>query len=852
MEHHEDLFAEFKERYSETGDARVPDEWPVDVRRRCLFLVKMLGDDRGAAVAEQNRVERSVVDVLSRAGVQAGLSLPGPDGAPPPAEQLSAGADRYVIEREIGRGGMGRVLLAYDREFRRRVAMKVLLAPAQGLGRTARFIEEAQATAQLEHPNIEPVHDLGLDPAGSPYFTMKWIRGRNLEEILLAQKSELSMIRLVQILQQVAMGIDFAHSRGVVHRDLKPQNVMVGDYGEVLIVDWGLAKVLGRDTEASSLEDAVSTARAESGADTLEGTVQGSIFYMAPEQARGEVSSIDARTDVFGLGAILYRILAGSPVHLAPSVGAALAQARRCEVVPPSSRPTGGEIPPELETICLKALAKRREDRFPTAREFHDALQGYVEGIHDAERRAAEALRLNEEAGKLHQVFRAAEAAAEDLRTKERDLRDSIRDYDPEEKKAPLWALLEEASAAGEEAERRFRETTSAYHAVLSIDPGNRAARAALAEIFLDRLVASEARGERDAARLYEGLAAQYQDGQHDVVLAGEGEVRLESDPPGAAVFLSRYEEKGLLLVESAAEPLGTTPLERKLPKGSYLAVLKKPGFVDVRYPFLLERLVSHRGLVKLHPEGSIPDGFIQIPAGESIVGGDRQQLAALPRSREFIPEFFVGRFPVKLGEYCAFLNERFAGVPAERDPMEVEESLRNLVPFYGRERYVVRGEEGAFGPLSRLGPRVPVMAIPRSAMHEYAGWLGRQIDEQVRLPSEIEWERCARGADARVYPWGNGFDWGFCKGGRSRKGEPLPEPVGKFSHDLSCFGVHDLAGSVREICDGRYEEKYVPCRGGAWPVISSGFMFRADTRTLLLDGSRATDIGFRVAYSST
>jgi serine/threonine-protein kinase len=262
---------------------------------------------------------------------------------------------------------MGRILLAYDRDFRRRVAVKVLAVEHADRSRVARFLEEAQATAQLEHPNIAPVYDVGVERPGAPFFTMKWIRGKNLHEIVKTGRADYSLIQLVQILQQAAMGVHFAHSRGVIHRDLKPQNVMVGDYGEVLVVDWGLAKVLGRPQAAEEVDPArlVSTERAAQGEASLEGAIRGSPAYMAPEQAAGASDAIDARTDVYGLGCILYEILTGGPPHAGATAKVALGQARRGEVEPPSRRARGRDVPRELDAICLKALAPRQQDRFP-------------------------------------------------------------------------------------------------------------------------------------------------------------------------------------------------------------------------------------------------------------------------------------------------------------------------------------------------------------------------------------------------------------------------------------------------------------------------------------------------------
>ncbi len=831
----DDLYAGFVERYFESGSADIPVEWGEDLRARCRFFLKLAESREGQAI--EQATGQSILSILEKSGVAADLSLPDPSGQPDVAH---GGRDaRYVLEREIARGGMGRIVLAYDRDFRRRIAVKVLLGSPHDSRRASRFLEEAQATAQLEHPNIAPVYDLGIDSAGSPFFTMKWIRGRNLKEVIAGGGGEISLLRLVQLLQQAAMGVHFANSRGVIHRDLKPQNIMVGDYGEVLVVDWGLAKVLRRQGEELREQERVSTERREEGAVTLDGTVQGSLAYMAPEQARGDAAAIDARTDVFGLGAILYEILTGLPPYPEGSFQALLGKARRGEIVPPRERAPARSIPPLLEEVARKALAPRQEDRFQSARELHDAIQGYIEGIHDAERRAAEAGRLRDVADRLRVDLAREEEREAALRREEEALRSSLAEHDPEERKRPLWDLSARVHAAREGATAAFNRATAAYMAVLSIEAEDRASRSALAGIYYRRLHAAEARGDREAAALYEGLVAQHHDGRYSVELEGKGFLRLASDPPGAQVVLARYEQRGPLLEEAGAGAIGAAPIEKALPRGSYLAVLRMPGFVETRYPVLVERSTTCEAAVRLVPEGSIPDGFVHIPGGETVIGGDPGEIPAYPRGKAFVADLLVARFPVTLGEYCAFLNST---VPAS------EPVPRELLPSFGAEEYVVRAADGLLTPLPNLDPRVPVLAIPRSAAAAYCGWLSSRLGKSVRLLTEIEWERCARGADGRTYPWGNGFDWTLTKGRPSRPGEPFPEPVGTFPRDVSPFGIRDLAGCVRELCDGWYGEGYRPVRGGSW-YIPIPAIFRADCRTMLREGSRATDVGFRVCY---
>jgi serine/threonine-protein kinase len=821
-----DPYEEFVERYFEDGATEVPADWPPELRARCLFFLRLAGDGPLNGSTASLRCEGTVI--LGRSDARG------------PAEAVSFGT-RYVIEGELARGGMGRILLAFDQDLRRRIAVKVLLSSQDDGGRTSRFLEEAQATAQLEHPNIAPLYDAGRDPSGAPFFTMKWIRGRNLKEVLSTPGREASLIRLLQIVQQAAMGVHFANSRGVIHRDLKPENVMVGDYGEVLVVDWGLAKFLGRPGTGVGEGSPVSTERREEGQGTIEGTVQGSPAYMAPEQARGGGREIDARTDVFGLGAILYEVLTGVPPYPHAPFQVMLARARSGQIVPARERAPDRLIPPALDAACRKALSARKDDRFQDAGELHAALQDYMEGIHDAERRAAEAARLRGEADALRTELGRAEEKAAALRAEEHALRASLEGHDAEEKKRPLWDLSARAQVARKEAAAAFGAATAAYRAVLGIHPADRAARESLAEIFHGRLLEAEARGDREAAALYEGLVAQHDDGRYRLELEGAGRLRLQSDPPGAEVLLARFEERGPLLEESALEHAGKTPLDIALPRGSYVAVLGGPGSAEVRYPFVIERSSLHDGRVRLPADGSIAEGFIFIPGGPTITGGDTELFPTLPRATVVVGDFFLARFPVTFEEYCLFLDEECRDDPSRREH----------VPTFGKEVfYAVQGADGRFGPIARFDPRMPVIAITTAAAGSYCEWLSARIGRKARLPTELEWERAARGADGRLFPWGNGFDWALAKGRLSRPGDPFLEPVGAFPRSVSPFGVRDLAGGVNEMCEGSYGQGHRPTRGGSW-FNAAPYVFRADWRLSFDERGRATDIGFRVCYSS-
>lgn len=286
-----------------------------------------------------------------------------------------AQTQRYTIEKEIIQGGASTIYKAYDHVLLRHVVMKVLDPRAHEYPEEMeRFREEAQVTAQLEHPNIVPVYDWYIDPDDQLSFIMKFVRGGTLRDCLQEQtydpSSEVDLYRFLQIFLKVCEALSFAHSKGVVHRDLKPENIMIGPHGQVYLMDWGILRLV--HPEKLALPDLIHSdkieIRVERDPQHLEldrpGMVLGSLFYLSPEQAHGVQEKINETTDVFALGAILYEILTQEPPYFAWTPEEFVQKAQRCEIVPPQEKTPHVHLPAELCSIVMKAMAKEQSERY--------------------------------------------------------------------------------------------------------------------------------------------------------------------------------------------------------------------------------------------------------------------------------------------------------------------------------------------------------------------------------------------------------------------------------------------------------------------------------------------------------
>lgn len=308
------------------------------------------------------------------------------DGEGPKADLL----ERFESRGEIGRGGMATVYHVVDRNLLRHSAMKVL-APelARQESYRLRFLEEAQIGGQLDHPNIVPVHELGVDDNGALYFTMKRVVGETLEDWLERDAGPRSVQMIgpyLEVLVKVCDAISFAHSRGVVHRDLKPANIMIGSHSQVYLMDWGLARIIGAQSAPSDNAGrrSIATTRDRDNVELdEEGMVAGSLSHMPPEQAKAHNHLVDERSDVFALGAVLYHVITGRAPFSAPDLREQVAKAQAADFTPVERMEWANPLPRRLGAIAERAMAYEPAARYQSAEELKQDLLSYQRGAID-------------------------------------------------------------------------------------------------------------------------------------------------------------------------------------------------------------------------------------------------------------------------------------------------------------------------------------------------------------------------------------------------------------------------------------------------------------------------------------
>ena len=744
---------------------------------------------------------------------------------------------RYSERCILGVGSMGIVYEVYDKQLGRAVAMKVLLDEVPDTEAYAqRFRDEALLMANLEHPNIVPVYDRGVLADGRPWFTMRKVEGQDLELYLNYQRYDeldpmVALRRCVDILRAVSQGLAFAHDRGAIHRDVKPENILLGSLGQVYLMDWGIARAraLFRELEP--------TAEQAPRQGTRLGTAVGTVSYMAPEQASGKPDTHGPWSDVFAVGAILYHVLVNSP----PFAGAdGFSRVRRGKVpdVAVSLRQARLEAPEALVALCRRCMALRPADR-PEAAEVAAALVGWMDG----QERTAQA--RGRVALARESLAAAAKARAQKAPTQARleAVAKTVKPWDPLEKKREVRQLeraLVLREQEGLEAELRAEHE---LQAALRTAPDLDEAYSVIADLYQSLLLRAERDKREHEALRYQSLLELHGRKRHIEWLSSPARLTLHTDPPGATVTASRVVPGDFRHEEQHWRVLGQTPLDAvELPPGNYMLLLEAPGRHPTRYPVTVGRDEHWHGRppgqdrplpIALPRLGALAEDDCYVPAGWFMSGTSGPGVDAFPPTRLWVDGFVMKRDPVTLEEYARFLRCITADLPTGTPTPHLPDYPASTT-LLERPRLIGEGRniEIVSGPPSR--GRFPVTAVDVANCEVYLTWLAAKTDHPWRLPHELEWEKAARGTDMRRFPWGDRMEPTFTNMANSIDGPSHPCSVDAIPYDRSPYGVRGIAGNIRDWCQNRYisdaplpnqsvqalvesEKPFQACRGGAF-----------------------------------
>ena len=716
-------------------------------------------------------------------------------------------ARRYRVLQHLGHGGMGDVRAVWDPHLQRPVALK--RPKREGDEEAERHRAEGILAAQLQHPAIASVYEMGTWMDGRPYFTMpmfdpETLQGKIKEVHDGASRgawSETStgdgwnLWRLVEALYTVAGAVAYTHSQGVIHRDLKPSNVLVGSFGEVLVTDFGLAF----------------NRRQKGPPKPRQGGTPG---YMAPEQVYGQIDAQDERTDVFALGACLFHVLTGAspPVRDGTDATATFAASAIDERASTVSRGEAAAllaksqfpIPPTLKALSLRCMSDDPADRLPDATSFGDQLRKWLDGSVQRDRARERLTQLDDKKARIESL----RASARERRAEALEHLARVKPHEPISRKLSGWQLQDSAEEQDRSAERLLNEYIGDLQSILQAAPGLVEAESRLSAYYIDRLKAADVRQDEEEVAYYERLLRERPGDECARLARGEGRISLATNPRGAQVTAFRYRMFERRQVQRESVALGPTPLvEAPLRHGSWMLEIRHPGFDTVRYPVLIQRdehwtgappgaLRPHR--IALPPAGVFGPDECYVPAGW-FLSGDPEAADGLPFRKLWCWGFVMQRFAVTYANYLAFLNSMGAAAEPHvpRDPSAKGDPL--YLPDYefknGEWRHVKE-------PDTEWRPDWPVMLVNQTSALAYAEWWSAcQGGATWRLPHDLEWEKASRGVDGRLYPWGNFLDPTFANMVQSRE-KPLITSVRDFELDESPYGIRGLGGQrARPLC---------------------------------------------------
>ncbi len=782
----------------------------------------------------------------------------------------------YSSMTTIGVGGLGAVFSAREPGLNREVALKILRPEFRNSpNRIKGFVQEARTTARIDHPNIVPIHRIGVFDDAGVFFTMKRIEGETLRTVVKKLREgrpeylrNYTLRRRLEIFISVCQAMAFAHSKGVIHRDLKPANVMIGDYGEVMLMDWGLASKL----KWAQADDDFQPEPEENDTELLPPNtcvISGTPAFMSPEQAAGRNSEMDERSDIYSLGAILYSLLTlqAAPFDHDQPTEKLLPQVIAGRFQRPRRRAPLQMIPRELEAITMKAMNVSPAKRYRKVQELIEDVRNYLDSfpveaysksplykLRKLCRRrplipavtlmalltfgGTKAFQQLNDRSKIQSLVELAEyndTQSENQRYVARRTFNQLR-YQPNNSTTiaerrdlrrvflrQVTDFLSYSSAALEclsgleHMSYNRKYITAMLERQLSrefqfcMDTDNQ-------DIFRNRLKQLRSRWSSHLKEiLNRNRRLAYQ-----IAMFDDDAGRLDiTVPPGISVSIRSNAPD----MDPGKEPWtaitsGSTPVKT----GSYLLRFTGNNGQQVFYPVTFQAAEY----IALNPAGipAIPAGMALIPEGEFYRGS--ANLSSFDQ-KEQLPSFFISRNEVSIGEYRRF--------------------WLSLTDSAARERYTPRKADGTplwnsnGGMNKAVNPALPVTGIPPQAAVEYCSYLSAKHGRKYRLPTVLELEKASGGYDKRTFVWGNLPDGNAALvfGNPQTKKYPAGAPGGSFPRDISCYGVNDLVGNVREFISSGNEG--IKVYGGSYLTLVS----EARIGTVTHSEGAEEDVGFRV-----
>ena len=775
---------------------------------------------------------------------------------------------RFEIFEEIAHGAMGRIDAGWDRHLGRPVAIKTLRSERAKDVVRMRFLEEAQVTGQLQHPNIITVYELGkINEQVS--FVMRKVEGISLKHLIQRLKKgdpksiqQNPLATKISLFHKLCQAVAFAHSRGVIHRDIKPSNVMIGDYGDVVLLDWGLCKIIGQEVRSSRS----STERWQ----TVHGQIIGTPAYMSPEQALGMIDQIAPPTDVYGLGALLYHFITLSPPFSGKSNREVVRKVLQAELIPPSKRNPHIHIPEELEKICLKCLNRDADQRYPNAQalvldveQFLNGSLSTTQGLRGSPpftpRISISSQRKDIEENLFHyQAIQEDLASAQDAWQTNR-----IQSWmsGNESSMNELWSAQSQILHYRKESEgllARLCEQLSEYQLTRSYLDSSKSEIGSqegsdgafdettdmLCTLLSSRYENAVIEGdERSQAHIGHWLQS-FDEVQGDSILQSVGALYIHVRPINAEIQLWQCSSEGGILRKNRPKTLKSSPLMlEKVPAGQYILTAQVPGYTHlIENALRVHPGVTTRFSITLYHNEALPTGFKHIPAGTFKSGPPHHPF--VPATELALPDFFISEKVVSAGLYLEYLtdlaqinlNEAYNRQPRQSG------SQKPLWIWTANHLPQLPFDQG-------WNPDLPVVGISLEDAGAFCQWYGEKIGKSVRLPTEDEWEKAARGMDSRTYPWGEIWDPRYVAGPETWD-HHLPPLCGMMNIDRSSYGVQDLVGGVREwTTSSELSFPYGIVRGGSF--LTDDSLGRPLWRKGILSPNRvAPDLGFRVVHS--